>query len=167
MDKQHKKVLVYALALFLAAALLIAISAITQSRVTKEREEELKSNLTTDITERLQQTMQQNIDQINEENTKLKGDITAKDTEIKTLQEDIQRLRSEISTLNSMLQQDKDKLAGLELTESRMAEMKEDIETAMDDFENKKDSKAETVIRALSDKLDTWAEEDAAKTKTP
>ena len=166
MDKQHKKVLVYALALFLAAAVLIAISAFTQSRVTKEREEELKTNLTTDITERLQQTMQQNIDQINEENTKLKGDITAKDAEIQALSEDIERLRSEVNTLNSMIQQNEAKLAGLELTDARMAEMKEDIAQAMDYYEDKKDSKAETVIRALSDKLETWAEEDA-KAKTP
>lgn len=166
MDKQHKKVLVYALALFLAAAVLIAISAFTQGRVSKEREEELKTNLTTDITERLQQTMQQNIDQINEENTKLKGDITAKDAEIQALSEDIERLRSEVNTLNSMIQQNEAKLAGLELTDARMAEMKEDIAQAMDYYEDKKDSKAETVIRALSDKLETWAEEDA-KAKTP
>lgn len=166
MDKQHKKVLVYALALFLAAAVLIAISAFTQGRVSKEREEELKTNLTTDITERLQQTMQQNIDQINEENTKLKGDITAKDEEIQALSEDIERLRSEVNTLNSMIQQNEAKLAGLELTDARMAEMKEDIAQAMDYYEDKKDSKAETVIRALSDKLETWTEEDA-KAKTP
>jgi hypothetical protein len=153
MDKQHKNICVYALALFVVAAALIILSSIFQNRITKEREEELKSNLTTNITARLEKNLQQNVDDVTDENTKLKAQVNQDKT-------DIQSLKNQINDLNKLV-------ADKDLTESEKATLQEryntmsnDIDTAIKYYIAGRTSSAKRTILNLQKTMASWQEAD-------
>jgi septal ring factor EnvC (AmiA/AmiB activator) len=154
MEKQRKNICVYAIVLFVVAASLILLSSIFQNRITKEREEEIKSNLTTDITARLQKNMQQNIDDITDENTKLK-------TQVKQDKSDISSLKNQISELNKLV-------ADKDLTETEKATLEEryktvtsDIDEAINYYSSGRTKSARRAILSLQETIDAWNQADA------
>ncbi len=153
MVKQHKNILVYALILIIAAAALIILSAITQNRITAAREEEIKNNLTTDITARLQKNMQQNIDDINDENTKLKAQ-SAED------KKNIEALEKQIEELNQLAA---DKTATDERNQtltSRSQTISREIDRAMNYYKQGYSSSARKTIKNLQSTINEWEAED-------
>jgi len=154
MDKQHKNICVYALVLFVVAAALILLSSIFQNRMTKEREEELKSNLTTNITARLEKNMQQNVDDISDENTKLKAQIQQDKT-------DITSLKNQITDLNKLVA-DKDLTESQKETlEERYKTISSDLNTAMKYYSTGRISSAKKTLVNLQSSMASWDKADA------
>ena len=155
MDKQHKNICVYAMALFLVAAILIILSSILQNRITKQQEEQLKSNLTTDITTRLQKNMQQNIDDITTENTKLKS-------QLKQDKEDITSLKNQINDLNKLV-------ADKEITDTQNKNLQQryetissDLGTALKYYKQGRLSSAKKTLVNLESIISSWDAADKA-----
>lgn len=153
MVKQHKNVFIYAIILLVAAAALIILSAITQNRITEQREEEIKNNLTTDITARLEKNMQQNIDDINDENTKLKA-------QAKEDKDNIDALKKQIDELNKLATEKAATDDRNQTLSDRADIITTEVNRAVNYYKKGYNTSAQKIIRNLKSTLENWEKAD-------